>query len=145
MHNQHKSHRFRSNVVLLEKLPLRPLTTTHPTYPSHTCNQTSVSSPGNLPLHHQAVERTGRHQESSVQQILLPPRGLELILPFIDPSNEEQAANWRMIFSCVCFLESDVGKVLQYMLWAGGLQWDLHPAVQNTVFCYQVSSFSGSL
>lgn len=46
----------------------------------HTFKLTSVSSPGNLPLHHQAVKGAGRHQESSVQQILLPTGGLVLVV-----------------------------------------------------------------
>ena len=66
---------------LLEKLTLAPLTTINlGIYPRHTFNRSSVSSLGNLPLHHQAVKRTRRHQESSVQQILLPSGGLELRL-----------------------------------------------------------------
>lgn len=35
--------------------------------------------------------------------------------------------------------EPGLGKVIQHMFWTGRLQWDLHPAVQNTVLCYQVS------
>lgn len=34
-------------------------------------------SPGHLPVHHQTTKGTRRHQESSVQQILLPAGGEE--------------------------------------------------------------------
>lgn len=32
-------------------------------------------SPGHLPVHHQTIKGTRRHQESSIQQILLPAGG----------------------------------------------------------------------
>lgn len=84
-HQIYLQSRWRSNVGFITKTPPHA---THYDQPEGVIPATrltvQVSSPGNLPLHHQAVKRTGRHQESSVQQILLPPGGLKIILNFND-------------------------------------------------------------
>lgn len=99
-----------------------------------------VSCPGHLPVHHQTAKGTGRHQEPTVQQILLPVGGEELKLVFLlmlVQKDSTQAADEGITFLCA-LLEPCMGEVLQYMFRTGGLQRDLHPALQDSFLCHQV-------
>ncbi len=103
---------------------------------------------GYLFVHHQTTKGAGRHQEPSVQQILLPAGGKVLIqwkisvakhVLFCELGSRDSPASccWRNV-SLYVSLEPGMGKVIQHMLWTGGLQWDFHPAFQNPVLCHQV-------